>query len=97
MGVSDALYDRLLLNPERLESMAISVEEILMLEEPIGKIDGMKTRPSGIRVGQMRVPIGVVAVIFESRPNVTIDIAALCLKSGNAAILRGGKEAINSK
>jgi glutamate-5-semialdehyde dehydrogenase len=95
-GVSKALYDRLLLNKERVEGMAASIEEIAMLEDPVGRIEKMNIRPSGIRVGQMRVPIGVVAVIYEARPNVTTDIAALCIKSGNAAILRGGKEAINS-
>jgi glutamate-5-semialdehyde dehydrogenase len=95
-GVSKALYDRLLLNKERVEGMAVSIEEIAMLEDPIGRIEKMTVRPSGIRVGQMRVPIGVVAVIYEARPNVTTDIAALCIKSGNAAVLRGGKEAINS-
>jgi glutamate-5-semialdehyde dehydrogenase len=95
-GLSSAFYDRLLLDEKRIEAMAVSVEEISMLEDPIGKIDNMKIRPSGIRVGQMRVPLGVVAVIYESRPNVTIDIAALCIKSGNSAILRGGEESINS-
>ncbi|MCP4137993.1 MAG: glutamate-5-semialdehyde dehydrogenase [bacterium] len=95
-GVSKALYDRLLLSPDRIEGMAVSIEEIAMLEEPVGKVENMKVRPSGLRVGQMRVPIGVIAVIFESRPNVTTDIAALCIKSGNASILRGGKEAIHS-
>ncbi len=95
-GVSSAFYDRLLLDAKRIEAMAVSVEEIAMLEDPIGKIDSMKTRPSGIRVGQMRVPLGVVAVIYESRPNVTIDIAALCIKSGNSVILRGGEESIYS-
>ncbi len=94
--VSSAFYDRLLLDEKRIEAMAVSVDEIAMLEDPIGKIDNMKIRPSGIRVGQMRVPLGVIAVIYESRPNVTIDIAALCIKSGNAAILRGGEESINS-
>lgn len=94
--VSSAFYDRLLLDDKRIEAMALSVEEIAILEDPIGKISNMKTRPSGIRVGQMRVPLGVVAVIYESRPNVTIDIAALCIKSGNSAILRGGEESINS-
>lgn len=95
-GLSSAFYDRLLLDEKRIEAMAVSVEEIAMLEDPIGKIDNMKIRPSGIRVGQMRVPLGVVAVIYESRPNVTVDIAALCIKSGNSAILRGGEESINS-
>jgi glutamate-5-semialdehyde dehydrogenase len=95
-GVSPALYDRLLLNRERIEGMAVSIGEIADLGDPVGRIEKMTVRPSGIRVGQMRVPIGVVAVIYEARPNVTTDIAALCIKSGNAAILRGGKEAINS-
>jgi glutamate-5-semialdehyde dehydrogenase len=96
IGVTKALRDRLLLNRERLEGMALSVEDIAKLEDPVGRIESINARPSGIRVGQMRVPVGVIAVIFESRPNVTTDIAALALKSGNAAILRGGKEAINS-
>jgi len=95
-GVSKAFYDRLLLDRKRIEAMAVSVEEIAMLEDPVGKIEDMKTRPSGIRVGQMRVPLGVIAVIYESRPNVTIDIAALCIKSGNSVILRGGEESIHS-
>ncbi|OHD69050.1 MAG: glutamate-5-semialdehyde dehydrogenase [Spirochaetes bacterium RBG_16_49_21] len=91
-----AMYERLLLNKERIEAMAVSVEEIARFEDPVGRIEKMTLRPSGIRVGQMRVPLGVVAVIYESRPNVTIDIASLCIKSGNAAILRGGKEAIHT-
>ncbi|MCL1834069.1 MAG: gamma-glutamyl-phosphate reductase, partial [Leptospirales bacterium] len=91
-GVTSAFYDRLLLDEKRIEAMAVSVEQIAMLDDPIGIIDKMKTGPSGIRVGQMRVPLGVVAVIYESRPNVTVDIAALCIKSGNAAMLRGGEE-----
>jgi glutamate-5-semialdehyde dehydrogenase len=95
-GVTNALRDRLLLNHDRIEGMAASVEDIAKMEDPIGRIESMSVRPSGIKVGQMRVPIGVIAVIFESRPNVTTDIAALALKSGNAAILRGGKESINS-
>jgi len=93
-GVSKAFYDRLLLDEKRIDAMARSVEEIAMLEDPVGRVENMKTRPSGIRVGQMRVPLGVVAVIYESRPNVTIDIAALCIKSGNVAVLRGGEESI---
>ncbi len=95
-SLSSAFYDRLLLDEKRIEAMAQSVDEIAMLDDPIGKIDNMKIRPSGIRVGQMRVPLGVVAVIYESRPNVTIDIAALCIKSGNVAVLRGGEESIHS-
>lgn len=95
-GVTGAFYDRLLLDPPRLEKMARSIEEIAELNDPVGRIENMRVMPSGIRVGQMRVPLGVVAVIYESRPNVTTDIAALCIKSGNAAILRGGKESIHS-
>lgn len=95
-GLSKAMIDRLLLNDSRIEDMASSVREIAEFEDYIGRIENMKVMPSGIRVGQMRIPLGVVAVIFESRPNVTIDIAALSIKSGNACILRGGKEAINS-
>jgi glutamate-5-semialdehyde dehydrogenase len=95
-GMAAAMKDRLLLNDARIEGMAISVEEIAALPDPAGRIEGMTVRPSGIRVGQMRVPLGVVAVIYEARPNVTTDIAALCLKSGNAAILRGGREAIRT-
>jgi len=95
-GVSKAFYDRLLLDKKRIEAMAVTVEEIAMLEDPVGKIEDMTTRPSGIRVGRMRVPLGVIAVIYESRPNVTIDIAALCIKSGNSVILRGGEESIHS-
>ncbi len=95
-GISDALYDRLLLDEKRIEGMARSIEEIAALPDPVGRVENMKVMESGIRVGQMRVPLGTVAVIFESRPNVTTDIAALCIKSGNASILRGGKEAIFS-
>ncbi len=95
-GVTKAFYDRLLLNGSRIETMAQSVEEIAMLEDPVGRIENMRVRPSGIRVGQMRVPLGVVAVIFESRPNVITDIASLCIKSGNAGILRGGRESLHS-
>jgi len=95
-GLGNAICDRLLLDEDRIKAMADSVDEIAMLDDPVGRIEKMTIRPSGIRVGQMRVPLGVVAVIYESRPNVTIDIASLCIKSGNAAILRGGKEAIHS-
>ncbi|MBN2160862.1 MAG: glutamate-5-semialdehyde dehydrogenase [Spirochaetes bacterium] len=95
-GLASSVVDRLMLNRKRIESMAVSIEEIAQMEDPVGRIEKMTTRPSGIRVGQMRVPLGVVAVIYESRPNVTTDIASLCIKSGNAAILRGGKEALHS-
>ncbi|MDQ6957115.1 MAG: glutamate-5-semialdehyde dehydrogenase [Mariprofundaceae bacterium] len=91
-----ALKDRLALNPERVESMAQGLEEIATLPDPVGAISDLVYRPSGIQVGHMRVPLGVIGIIYESRPNVTADAAALCLKSGNAAILRGGSEAIHS-
>lgn len=95
-GQSDAFIDRLTLTPERIKGIAASVSEIIQFDDPVGNIEKMTTRPSGIRVGRMRVPVGVVMVIYESRPNVTIDIASLCVKSGNAAVLRGGKESLNS-
>jgi glutamate-5-semialdehyde dehydrogenase len=95
-GVSNAFYDRLMLDDKRIEGIAVSVEEISNFPDPVGRIENMKVVPSGIRVGQMRIPLGVVAVIYESRPNVTVDIAALCIKSGNVAILRGGEEAVHS-
>ncbi len=91
-----ALKDRLVLNPERVEAMAQGLEEIAALADPVGAISDLVYRPSGIQVGHMRVPLGVIGIIYESRPNVTADAAALCLKSGNAAILRGGSEAIHS-
>jgi glutamate-5-semialdehyde dehydrogenase len=95
-GMDNAMYDRLLLDKSRVGAMADSVDRIALLADPIGRIEKMTVQPSGIRVGQMRVPLGVVAVIYESRPNVTIDIASLCIKSGNAVILRGGSEAIHT-
>ncbi|HOF33136.1 MAG TPA: glutamate-5-semialdehyde dehydrogenase [Spirochaetota bacterium] len=95
-GLSSAMIDRLSLDEKRIDSLAKSVEFIASLANPVGSVENMKIMPSGIRVGQMRVPVGVVMVIYEARPNVTVDIASLCLKSGNVAILRGGKEAINS-
>ncbi|MDX8397198.1 MAG: glutamate-5-semialdehyde dehydrogenase [Mariprofundaceae bacterium] len=91
-----SLKDRLALNPERVEAMAQGLEEISTLADPVGAITDLVYRPSGIQVGHMRVPLGVIGIIYESRPNVTADAAALCLKSGNAAILRGGSEAIHS-
>ena len=95
-GLSSSMIDRLSLDCGRIDSLAKSVEFITTLPNPVGSVENMKTMQSGIRVGQMRVPVGVVMVIYEARPNVTVDIASLCLKSGNVAILRGGKEAINS-
>ena len=91
-----ALIDRLTLNERTIEAMADGLAQIAALPDPIGEIIGLKYRPSGIQVGQMRVPLGVIGIIYESRPNVTADAAGLCLKSGNAAILRGGSEAIHS-
>ncbi len=95
-GLDAALLDRLALTPERFDGMVEGLEQIIGLADPIGVITDLAYRPSGIQVGKMRVPLGVIGIIYESRPNVTIDAAALCLKSGNAAILRGGSEAINA-
>ncbi len=94
--LSAAMLDRLTLDEARLEGVARAVEEIVALPDPVGRVEGLVRRPSGIVVGRMHVPIGVIAMIYESRPNVTIDAAALCLKSGNACVLRGGKEAAHS-
>ncbi len=95
-GLSESLLDRLLLNPERLEGIASEVRNVAMLPDPVGETIEMRAMPNGLQIGKRRVPLGVIGVIYESRPNVTVDISALCLKSGNAIILRGGKEAINS-
>ncbi len=95
-GLDEALVDRLILTPERIEQMARGLLEIAALPDPVGEITGLAMRPSGIQVGRMRVPLGVIGIIYESRPNVTADAAGLCLKSGNAAILRGGSEALHS-
>lgn len=95
-GLDEALLDRLELNPERIASMAEGIRQIVALADPVGEITDLNYRPSGIQVGKMRVPLGVIGIIYESRPNVTADAAALCLKSGNAAILRGGSEAMQS-
>ncbi|NKB36134.1 MAG: glutamate-5-semialdehyde dehydrogenase [Gammaproteobacteria bacterium] len=94
--IEAAMLDRLLLTPERIEAMAEGLRQVATLSDPIGEISNMAQRPSGIEVGQMRVPLGVVGIIYESRPNVTADAAALCIKSGNATILRGGSEALHS-
>ena len=94
--LDDAVIDRLTLTNKTIEAMADGLMQIVKLPDPVGEIIGLKYRPSGIQVGQMRVPLGVVGIIYESRPNVTADAAGLCLKSGNAAILRGGSEAIHS-
>ena len=95
-GTSAALVDRLALTPDRLDKMARSLDEIVDLRDPVGEILEGYVRPNGLQIQRVRVPLGVVLVIYESRPNVTSDVAALCLKSGNAAILRGGKEALRS-
>ncbi len=95
-GLDAALLDRLELNDDRIAAMAEGLREVALLPDPVGSISDMKFRPSGIQVGRMRVPIGVIGIIYESRPNVTADAAGLCLKSGNAAILRGGSEALHS-
>jgi glutamate-5-semialdehyde dehydrogenase len=95
-GLEAALLDRLELTPARIEAMIEGLEQIVSLDDPVGKITDLSYRPSGIQVGKMRVPLGVIGIIYESRPNVTIDAAALCLKSGNACILRGGSESIHS-
>ncbi len=95
-GMAEALCDRLVLDEARLAAMASAVLEIASFDDPVGEVVGMKRRPNGLLVGQVRIPLGVVAMIYEARPNVTVDAAALCLKSGNAVILRGGKEAARS-
>ena len=95
-GLEAALLDRLALNDERIDAMAEGLRQIATLPDPIGSITDMDYRPSGVQIGKMRVPLGVIGIIYESRPNVTVDAAALCLKSGNATILRGGSEAIHS-
>jgi glutamate-5-semialdehyde dehydrogenase len=95
-GLDSALLDRLELNDARIDAMIEGVEQIIALPDPVGEISRMTRRPSGIEVGLMRQPLGVIGIIYESRPNVTVDAAALCLKSGNACVLRGGSEAFHS-
>ncbi len=95
-GLKGAIMDRLLLTEDRIKSMAEGLTEIAALEDPVGEILAMKKRPNGLVIGQKRVPMGVIGIIYESRPNVTADVFGLCLKTGNAAILRGGKEAYAS-
>ncbi len=95
-GLDAALIDRLTLTPKSIAAMAQGLREIAQLPDPVGEISDLRYRPSGIQVGRMRVPLGVIGIIYEARPNVTADAAGLCLKSGNAAILRGGSEAIHS-
>ena len=95
-GMSEALIDRLALTPGRIDGIAKGVREVAELSDPIGGVDKLEKRPNGLVVGRKAVPFGVIAIIYESRPNVTVDAAVLCLKAGNAVILRGGKEAFNS-
>jgi glutamate-5-semialdehyde dehydrogenase len=95
-GLSDAMLDRLMLDAKRVEGMAAGIEAVAGLEDPVGNVIDARTRPNGLVLKRVRVPIGVIAIIYESRPNVTADAGALCLMSGNAAILRGGSEAIRS-
>ncbi len=95
-GLAPAMVDRLVLNEERIQSMADGLREVAALPDPVGEISSMSKRPNGIQVGRMRIPLGVIGIVYESRPNVTADAAGLCLKSGNAVILRGGSEAIHS-
>ena len=95
-GLESALLERLELNKKRIQAMVEGLQQVAALPDPVGAVSDLSYRPSGIQVGQMRVPLGVIGIVYESRPNVTIDAAALCLKSGNACILRGGSEAIHS-
>src|SRR5260363_432643 len=95
-GLSTALMDRLRLTERTIARMAAGLRQIAALPDPVGEIHHLKRRPSGIQVGQMRVPIGVIGIIYEARPEVTIDASALCLKAGNAAILRGSRHALQS-
>jgi len=95
-GLEDAMLDRLALTPARIETMIEGLRQVAGLPDPVGIINDLKYMPSGIQVGKMRVPLGVIGIIYESRPNVTVEAASLCIKSGNATILRGGSESINS-
>lgn len=95
-GTSKAMLDRLALTDERIESMAAGLKDVIKLQDPIGEVISMWQRPNGLQIGQKRVPLGVIGIIYEARPNVTCDAAGLCIKTGNAVILRGGSEAINS-
>ncbi len=95
-GLSEAMLDRLMLDSARIKAMADGLREVAALPDPVGEVTRMWLRPNGLQVGKMRIPLGVIGIIYESRPNVTADAAALCLKAGNAVILRGGSEAIHS-
>jgi glutamate-5-semialdehyde dehydrogenase len=96
VGLAPAMVDRLALDAQRIRGMAEGLREVAALPDPVGEITGMWRRPNDLQIGRMRVPLGVIGIVYESRPNVTADAAGLCLKSGNAVILRGGKEAIHS-
>lgn len=95
-NMSKSMQDRLALDEKRIEGIANACEKLTMLDDPVGEIESGSIRPNGMRITKVRVPMGVIGIIYEARPNVTVDAAALCLKSGNAVILRGGKEALNS-
>ena len=95
-GLSAAMVDRLTLDKKTIQSMAEGLKEVVALPDPVGEVTGMWKRPNGLVVGRVRIPLGVIGFIYESRPNVTVDAASLCLKSGNAVILKGGSEAIHS-
>lgn len=95
-GMSESMLDRLSLNEDRIKGMADGLRDVINLNDPVGEVLGMWNRPNGLQIGQKRVPLGVIGIIYEARPNVTCDATGLCLKTGNAVILRGGKEAINS-
>jgi len=96
LDLSEAMRDRLVLSDVRIESMAAALEDVAALPDPVGEVVRMWRRPNGLQVGKMRIPLGVILIVYESRPNVTADAAALCMKSGNAVILRGGREAFHS-
>ena len=95
-GMRQSLQDRLLLDAKRIDGVAEGVRQVMALEDPVGRMTEMSTRPNGLQIGKKTVPLGVIGMIYEARPNVTVDAAALCLKAGNAVILRGGKEAFAS-
>lgn len=95
-GMAESMIDRLTLTAERIEGMAKGVDDVAAMPDPVGRVLSGSTRPNGLRIEKVTVPLGVIGIIYEARPNVTSDAAALCLKAGNAVILRGGKEAINS-
>ena len=95
-GVAEPLVRRLELSDEKWNDMLAGLRDVAALPDPVGRIEDLRVRPNGLRVGRMRIPLGVIGIIYESRPNVTVDAAALCVKAGNAVILRGGSEAIRS-